>query len=215
MHSYPELGRALTGVEDDLKFWKASMTELAALFHDIFPPVAALTSGWTLHLRKCAKLKNCTMCPHSLVWRKFFYQRVTDETYERAGVKRRNKFMWGRKKEHVLNSFPADLRLSRDVHEMFWEIEKMRIVIMQEHRQLAMTRNRLLALKREADKRRDNQGLAPTAKLEVSILRNLTDLVTSDRPSKREVMGKLWDMRVRFTDALNRRKEERGQWQAQ
>ena len=155
------------------------------------------------------------MCPHSLVWRKFFYKRVTDETYARADVKKRNKFMWGRKKEHTLDSFPEELRLSQDIQEMFWEIEKVRVVIMQEHRQLAATRNRLLALKREANKRRENQELAPTAKLEVSILRNLTDMVTSDRPSKREVMNKLWDMRVKFTDALIRRKEERERQRAQ
>ena len=117
--------------------------------------------------------------------------------------------MWGRKKEHILDSFPGDLKLSREVLEMFQEVEKMRVIIMREHRQLAKTHNRLLALRREADKRKDRNDLAPTANLEVSILGNLTDMVTSNRPAKREVMARLWDMRLRFTEALIRRKEER------
>ena len=215
MQSYPELGRAITGVEDDLRFWKGAMTELVDMFHELFPPTAAMVSGWTLYIGRCSKKKMCTSCPHSVRWRKFFNKRRTDESFARPGVKSRNKFMWGRKKEHILDSFPGDLKLSREVLEMFQEVEKMRVIIMREHRQLAKTHNRLLALRREADKRKDRNDLAPTANLEVSILGNLTGMVTSNRPAKREVMARLWDMRLRFTGALIRRKEERERLRAQ
>ena len=212
MQSYPELGRAITGIEDDLKFWKSAMTDLVGMFHELFPPTAAMTSGWTLYIGKCSKKKKCRMCPHSVRWRKFFYKRRKKETMARQDVKGGpNKFMWGRKREHIRDSFPDDLKLSLEIMEMFLEVEKMRLVIMKEHRQLSKSHNRLLALRREADKRREKNDLAPTANLEVSILGNLTDMVTSDRPAKREVLAGLWDMRVRFTKALIRRKAEREQ----
>lgn len=184
----------LTGVEADLRFWKRMMEDLAHLFQEQFPPKSGAKYFWTLVVRKCAASKNCHMCPHSIVWRRYFKPKGRRRDYWTSTAENG--------KEAIERHLPKELRVTAEIREMFLEFESLRKAIMQEHGELARIRMRLLALNREAEKK-----VRPISK--TGLFNIMRDLLRTDEAVKSGIDDRVWKLRVKVPVILKNRREVR------
>lgn len=198
-YAAPEIEKALRAVTDELRWWKCAMEDLASIFHARFPPVGK-RNGWTLHVRRCAKSKECSMCPHSILWVQYCYVKNREET--KARLRREGKpaqaytFIWAKgRRAQSMDGLPAGMRLSPEVRAHFEEFEEVRAVIMDQHRALANYRKRLLAKRRELLKKLENGAVAPTADLESALIHVLSEFILSNRPARASVSKRLTEIR--------------------
>lgn len=135
-------------VSAELMEWKVMMEDLAGAFYKLYP--STRRTGWTLHLRRCAKKKHCDMCPHSLSWVRYHYVILTKERKE-ALIKENkdapNSIMsWDNSEEgKFMDSLPKNLKLRREDKKIFRQVEAVRMEIMTQHRALSNLRLKLLA----------------------------------------------------------------------
>ncbi len=187
-----DIERVLTGVEADLRFWKRMMEDLAHLFQEQFPPKSGTKYFWVLVVRKCAASKHCRMCPHSIVWRRYFKPKGKRRGYWASTSEDGSK--------NIERRLPKSLRVAAGIRTLFQEFEDVRKVIMREHGELAKIRMRLLALKREAEKKdrpADKTGL----------FNIMCDLLKTDDAVKAEINDNIWKLRQEIPVALeNQRK---------
>lgn len=191
-----EIERVLIGVEGDLRFWKRMMGDLAHLFQKQFPPKSGTKHVWLLVVQKCAASKNCTMCPHSIVWRRYFYP---------TGERKKRRLFGGKGKGSIERRLPQKMRLTTEIRKIFEDFEEVRKIIMLEHGHLAKIRKRLLALKREAKKRGGEVSANGMANL-------MRDLKKADRNLKDVVEDRIWNLRLevpRILEARRKIREER------
>ncbi len=121
---------ALDEVTQEILAWKTLMVSLKKIFGDACPPIRG-HSGWALTLSTCAQGKQCDMCPHGLVWRKYYYK---------------DNFIWGRNERiSGLKKLPmAKLGCSREKYTIYAKAEELRQIIMKSHMQLVHIRKTLL-----------------------------------------------------------------------
>lgn len=185
-----DLERVLIGLDGDIRFWKRMMGELATLFQEQFPPRAGTKHVWLLVVQKCSASKNCPTCPHSIVWRRYFYPK---------GKRAKRKLFGGRDKNSIERRLPGYMRVTREILEIFEEFEAIRKIIMREHGQLTDLRVRLLALKREAKKRGTGVNKSGVSKL-------MRDLQEVDAWMKSVTENSIWNLRLEVPRILEARR---------
>lgn len=132
----------------ELKAWKMLMDQLADAFHHRFPP-RGLWHGWTLHVVRCARSKKCQMCPHGIVWRKYYIVALSDSKRFEARANGKNlrklSFIWGNKPEDICRkSLPPHLYLRPEIRKVFMQYEEVRSTIMNTHHALSNAHKNIL-----------------------------------------------------------------------
>lgn len=142
------LQQAKSSVLTELRAWKNLMELLADTFHTRFPP-RGKWHGWTLHLVRCSRSKACPMCPHAIVWRKYYITKLSGA--KRAAALKADKnlrklaFIWGNDPSDICRTgLPPRLSLRPQTRETFKRFETSRSVIMATHHELADAHKRIL-----------------------------------------------------------------------
>lgn len=142
------LQQAKCSVSTELRAWKSLMELLADAFHTRFPP-RGQWQGWTLHLVRCARSKACPMCPHAVVWRKYYIAKLSGTKRTAAlmagNSPRKLAFIWGNAPSDICRTgLPPRLSLRPQTRETFKQFEMARSVIMATHHELADAHKRIL-----------------------------------------------------------------------
>lgn len=144
------------------------MRQLTQAVQEAWPPNKY--SGWALVLRNCAKSKQCTMCPHNMLWRKYYGKKT---------------FLWARGADAYATILPVDkLYCSKQKRKALVEAEVLRLAIMEKH-------TSLVRLKSMLDHKR--QGLVLSRKKELgddfiqSLYRIMIDIVADYKTPRAEI----------------------------
>ena len=119
----------------ELRAWKGLMDLLADTFHTRYPP-RGQWHGWTLHVIRCSKSKSCLMCPHAVVWRKYYLAKLSEakkkSVLSEGKSLRKVAFIWGTKPSEICRSgLPPRLFLRPETRETFNKFEEFRSAIME------------------------------------------------------------------------------------
>jgi hypothetical protein len=201
MAESPGLEKMRIIIAGELREWKIAMEDLADIFHKRFPPIGK-HEGWTLHVRKCAKNKQCRMCPHSVLWQKYHYGKATEVGKQKrraAGKSGSNYvFLWNQGPgSQSMDGLPKTLRASKEMMMIFKEFEGVRATIMAAHKPLVSLHKSILGKQRAERKKQKLRDPAPTVMTDMKLIAALADLLTK-LPSKKNVLAKLQDMRKKY-----------------
>ena len=201
MQEFSEIDRMIVLATDEIKEWKAMMEDLAGIFYNRFP--AKRKYGWTLHLDRCSKSKECAMCPHSIFWVRYYYVKLKEETKKAMQKNGKNapnhRISWDNtKKGRVKKGLPADLKVSPLVRSIFEEFEEVRSVIMEQHRALSKLRKGLLAKKQTAERIVKKTDITRLSYFDSGIMRAFQQMLVPYRPTREEVVRKLYQMRKKY-----------------
>lgn len=142
------LQQARITVLTELRAWKGLMELLVDTFHTRYPP-RGQWHGWTLHVVRCARSKQCPMCPHAIVWRKYYIAKLSERkrtsTLAEEKSLRQAAFIWGNKPSETCRSgLPPRLFLRPETREVFNKFEEARAALMVTHHALADAHKRIL-----------------------------------------------------------------------
>ncbi len=185
----------LKTVTAELREWKTIMQDLAYAFYRQFPAIRKY--GWTLHLRKCAESKRCEMCPHSIIWARYYYVKLSEEKKKEivnAGKEAPKwKMSWDNSEEgNFSNRLPKRLRVSRKDHGIYREFEAVRIEIMAQHRELGKLRKKLANTQQHFPPGHTR----PVSYFTHPLLRTYFMVVLPSLQIKQEVIRKIKDLRA-------------------
>lgn len=194
MDNYHDLRAMRKNVSKELVDWKTLMKDLAGAFYKQFPAIKKY--GWTLHLRYCAKSKGCAMCPHSIIWARYYHVNLHEETklhLIQAGEKApKSKISWDNSKYGTdEDNLPKRLMVSKKDRATHKEFEAVRATIMGQHQALSSLHRRLLALERH------RKPDALIGFFDASIGKDYLTIMLPSRPIKIEVIRKIEDLRTR------------------
>lgn len=201
MSEFGEIDRMIEFVTSEQKEWKAMMDDLASIFYNRFP--AKRKYGWTLHVRRCAEKKQCTMCPHSITWVRYYYVKLEEETKKKLRSEGKTapkyKISWDNsEKGKSKTGLPGDIKAGPKVRAIFQDFEEVRAVIMEQHRALTKLRKGLMAKKRTAMRKAEETGLSLRSYFDSGVLRAFHDMLVPYRPTREEVARKLNEMRKKY-----------------
>jgi hypothetical protein len=194
MENSLNLENMLKEVSAELKEWKVLMQDLAGAFYARFP--ATRRYGWTLHLRRCAKLKECDMCPHSVYWVRYYYVTLSEEQKKKMGKAGKEPSNSGLSWDNTKNGksmdrLPARLNVTRADKRIYKVYEAVRTEIMRQHAAFSKLRKQLLA----RVKNEKNQLTLPRAYFKDSALREYYLTMLPSKPIKLAVINKLYELR--------------------
>ncbi|MDR1489600.1 MAG: hypothetical protein LBS65_03820 [Desulfovibrio sp.] len=194
MENSLNLDKMLKEVSAELKEWKVLMQDLAGAFYIHFP--ATRRYGWTLHLKRCARLKRCDMCPHSIYWVRYYYVGLSEKQkgeMEKAGLEPpKSKISWDNTRSGICRDrLPARLKVTRADKLIYQEYETVRAEIMRQHAAFAQLRRKLLAQVRN----QKNHLTLPMTYFENSVLKDYYLAMLPSKPIKAAVINKIYELR--------------------
>lgn len=181
-------------VSAELMELKVMMEDLAGAFYKRYP--STRRTGWTLHLRRCAKNKYCDMCPHSLSWVRYHYVILTKEKKDALKKEKKDapnsKMSWDNTDEgKYMDCLPKNLNLRREDKKIFRQFEAVRMEIMTQHRALSNLRLKLLARMRTSK----TEYMLERDFFEDSVVRGYLTVMLPMKPIKVAVTRKIEDLR--------------------
>ncbi|MDR1242221.1 MAG: hypothetical protein LBM00_05500 [Deltaproteobacteria bacterium] len=188
------LDKMLKDVSAELKEWKVLMEDLAGAFYNRFP--ATRKCGWTLHLDRCAELKACDMCPHSIYWVRYYYVTFSKKQREemgKAGLEPpKSKVSWDNTPSGISRErLPGRLKVTMADKRIYREYEAVRAEIMCQHTEFSKLRKKLLARVRN-----EKNDLALNMEFfEDGVFRDYYMAVLPSKPIKAAVISKIYELR--------------------
>jgi len=183
-----KLREAHAQVTKEILLWKTSMRELARIFHGAFPPIPGY-SGWTLSLSYCSKSKQCTMCPHAVSWRRFYYKH--------------GKLIWARGHEAYCRTGLPPIYASATTLEKFRQFEATRTKIMEHHHRLSRIRLRLAATIQNLDKKKALER-GPDDSLVLDMIQTMSELISQCMHGRASLLRELEILRLTFPPSSKR-----------
>lgn len=187
------LQQAKSSVLTELRAWKNLMELLADTFHTRFPP-RGKWHGWTLHLVRCSRSKACPMCPHAIVWRKYYITKLSGAkraaTLTAGRSPRKLAFIWGNAPSDICRTrLPPRLYLRPQTRETFKQFETSRSVIMATHHELADAHKRILLRIHRLEHRHEVSHSGP-------YLYKWLALVTEAGDARASISRQIWSLRL-------------------
>lgn len=194
MEDYWIVEKMFKEVLAELKEWKVLMEDLAGAFYKRYP--ATKRTGWTLHLRRCAKNKYCEMCPHSLSWARYHYVILTREkkkALKEAGqVPTNSKISWDNTAEgKSMAGLPKNMNLRREDKKVYKRFEAARMEVMVQHRALTNLYVKLLARMRI----RRTEYMLERDYFEDAVVRDYLTTMLPVKPIKAAVIRRIGELR--------------------
>lgn len=177
----------------ELRAWKGLMELLADTFHNRYPP-RGQWHGWTLHVVRCSRSKSCLMCPHAVVWRKYYISNLSDAKRTTAllagNSPRKLAFIWGNGPSDICRTgLPPHLFLRSETRRAFKEYEAVRSVIMATHHDLADAHKRLLLRIQSLNRRTKTASSGP-------YLYKWLALATEAADARASISRQIWSLRL-------------------
>lgn len=177
----------------ELRAWKGLMDLLADTFHTRYPP-RGQWHGWTLHVIRCSKSKSCLMCPHAVVWRKYYLAKLSEakkkSVLSEGKSLRKVAFIWGNKPSEICRSgLPPRLFLRPETRETFNKFEEFRSAIMVAHHELADAHKRLLLRIRKLEQRQKLSQAGP-------YLYKWLSLASEAADARASISRQIWSLRL-------------------
>lgn len=197
------LQQARFTVLTELRAWKGLMDLLADAFHTCYPP-RGQWHGWTLHVVRCSRSKTCPMCPHAVVWRKYYIANLSEAKRSSAlsegKTLRKVAFIWGNKPSETCRSgLPPLLFLRSETREVFNKFEEARAALMVTHHALADAHKRILLRIHHLEHRTKPISSGP-------YIYTWLSLATEAADARAAISRQIWALRLGGTHEVNRTK---------